>query len=136
MSEQNKALDAESPIASFFKSLLIGGGPVNASVRPQEFTRMNDSNISIQHDSLFVHVRVNNGLVSKRREDVFIRTAFISSVAVGFHHGQRNSVDEPLAVVTVTVQSTSSHTVHSFFFKEYEEAFQVAKKILIFTPPR
>jgi hypothetical protein len=27
---QNKALDAEPPRASFVKSLLIGGGPVNA----------------------------------------------------------------------------------------------------------
>jgi len=29
----NKALDAEPPIASFVKSMLIGGGPVNAGVR-------------------------------------------------------------------------------------------------------
>jgi len=29
---QNKALDAEPPIASFLKSTLIGGGPVNAVV--------------------------------------------------------------------------------------------------------
>ena len=28
----NKALDAEPPIASFLKSMLIGGGPVNAVV--------------------------------------------------------------------------------------------------------
>jgi hypothetical protein len=28
----NKALDAEPPIASFLKSMLIGGGPVNANV--------------------------------------------------------------------------------------------------------
>lgn len=28
----NQALDAEPPIASFLKSLLIGGGPVNAAV--------------------------------------------------------------------------------------------------------
>jgi hypothetical protein len=28
----NKALDAEPPIASFLKSMLIGGGPVNATV--------------------------------------------------------------------------------------------------------
>ncbi len=27
-----KALDAEPPIASFLKSMLIGGGPVNAAV--------------------------------------------------------------------------------------------------------
>jgi len=26
----NKALDAEPPVASFVKSMLIGGGPVNA----------------------------------------------------------------------------------------------------------
>lgn len=30
---QNKALDAEPPIASYLMSTLIGGGPVNASVR-------------------------------------------------------------------------------------------------------
>ena len=30
----NKAFDAEPPIASFPKSMLFGGGPVNASVRP------------------------------------------------------------------------------------------------------
>jgi hypothetical protein len=30
----NKALDAEPPIASFLKSRLIGGGPVNAAVTP------------------------------------------------------------------------------------------------------
>jgi hypothetical protein len=29
---QNKALDAEPPIASFLTSMLIGGGPVNANV--------------------------------------------------------------------------------------------------------
>jgi hypothetical protein len=29
----NKALDAEPPIASLLKSMLIGGGPVNAVVR-------------------------------------------------------------------------------------------------------
>ncbi len=29
---QNQALDAEPPIASFVKSMLIGGGPVNAAV--------------------------------------------------------------------------------------------------------
>ncbi len=29
---QNQALDAEPPIASFLKSMLIGGGPVNAAV--------------------------------------------------------------------------------------------------------
>ena len=28
----NKVLDAEPPIASFLKSMLIGGGPVNAVV--------------------------------------------------------------------------------------------------------
>jgi hypothetical protein len=28
----NKVLDAEPPIASFLKSMLIGGGPVNAAV--------------------------------------------------------------------------------------------------------
>jgi hypothetical protein len=28
----NKALDAEPPIASYLNSMLIGGGPVNASV--------------------------------------------------------------------------------------------------------
>ena len=28
----NKELDAEPPIASFLKSMLIGGGPVNAAV--------------------------------------------------------------------------------------------------------
>ena len=28
----NKALDAEPPIASYVKSMLIGGGPVNAGV--------------------------------------------------------------------------------------------------------
>ena len=28
----NNALDAEPPIASFMKSMLIGGGPVNADV--------------------------------------------------------------------------------------------------------
>ncbi len=28
----NKALDAEPPIASFLKSMLIGGGPVTAAV--------------------------------------------------------------------------------------------------------
>jgi hypothetical protein len=32
MTWQNKALDAEPPIASFMKSMLIGGGPVNAGV--------------------------------------------------------------------------------------------------------
>jgi hypothetical protein len=31
---QNKALDAEPPIASFLRSMLIGGGPVNAAVTP------------------------------------------------------------------------------------------------------
>ena len=31
-----KALDAEPPIASFLKSTLIGGGPVNANVMPLE----------------------------------------------------------------------------------------------------
>ena len=30
---ENKALDAEPPVASFLKSMLIGGGPVNAIVR-------------------------------------------------------------------------------------------------------
>jgi hypothetical protein len=30
----NQALDAEPPIASFLRSMLIGGGPVNAAVRP------------------------------------------------------------------------------------------------------
>ena len=30
--QQNKALDGESPIASFVKPILIGGGPVNAVV--------------------------------------------------------------------------------------------------------
>ena len=34
--QNNKALDAEPPIASFLKSMLIGGGPVNAAVRPGE----------------------------------------------------------------------------------------------------
>ena len=33
----NKALDAEPPVASFRKSMLIGGGPVNAAVRAREF---------------------------------------------------------------------------------------------------
>jgi hypothetical protein len=37
----NKALDAEPPIASFLKSMLIGGGPVNASVRRQDLARLN-----------------------------------------------------------------------------------------------
>lgn len=32
----NKALDAESPIASFLMSVLIGGDPVNASVLPRK----------------------------------------------------------------------------------------------------
>ena len=31
---QNKALDAEPPVASFLTSMLIGGGPVNADVPP------------------------------------------------------------------------------------------------------
>ncbi len=31
----NQAFDAEPPIASFLKSILIGGGPVNATVRRQ-----------------------------------------------------------------------------------------------------
>jgi len=31
-SSDNQALDAEPPIASFLKSMLIGGGPVNAVV--------------------------------------------------------------------------------------------------------
>jgi hypothetical protein len=31
-----KALDAEPPIASFLKSMLSGGGPVNANVIWQE----------------------------------------------------------------------------------------------------
>ena len=31
---QNKAFDAEPPIASFLKSMFIGGGPVNAGVIP------------------------------------------------------------------------------------------------------
>jgi hypothetical protein len=30
----NNALDAEPPIASFLKLMLIGGGPVNAIVMP------------------------------------------------------------------------------------------------------
>ena len=30
----NQALDAEPPIASYMKSMLIGGGPVTAVVRP------------------------------------------------------------------------------------------------------
>jgi hypothetical protein len=30
--QHNKVLDAEPPIASFLKSMLIGGGPVNANV--------------------------------------------------------------------------------------------------------
>jgi hypothetical protein len=34
----HKALDAEPPIASFVKSMLIGGGPVNASVRIESAT--------------------------------------------------------------------------------------------------
>jgi hypothetical protein len=34
----NKALDAEPPIASFLKSMLIGGGPVNAAVELNRFT--------------------------------------------------------------------------------------------------
>ena len=34
----NKALDAEPPIASFLKSMLLGGGPVNAAVICMEFT--------------------------------------------------------------------------------------------------
>jgi hypothetical protein len=29
--QNNKALDAEPPVASFLKSKLIGGGPVNAA---------------------------------------------------------------------------------------------------------
>jgi hypothetical protein len=29
----NQALDAEPPIASFLRSMLVGGGPVNAIVR-------------------------------------------------------------------------------------------------------
>jgi hypothetical protein len=33
----NKALDAEPPIASFLKSMLIGGGPVNANVELNGF---------------------------------------------------------------------------------------------------
>ena len=36
----NNALDAEPPIASFLKSMLIGGGPVNAGVLPQMETSM------------------------------------------------------------------------------------------------
>jgi hypothetical protein len=32
-SSDNNALDADPPIASFLKSMLIGCGPVNASVR-------------------------------------------------------------------------------------------------------
>jgi hypothetical protein len=32
MGSKNKALDAEPPVASFLKSMLIGGGPVNADV--------------------------------------------------------------------------------------------------------
>jgi hypothetical protein len=42
---QNKALDAEPPIASFVKSMLIGGGPVTSVVlqqiekRPTQATR-------------------------------------------------------------------------------------------------
>ncbi len=35
----NKALDAEPPIASFQKSMLIGGGPVNASVLPKKMKK-------------------------------------------------------------------------------------------------
>jgi hypothetical protein len=33
-SSQNNALDADPPIASLLKSTLVGGGPVNATVRP------------------------------------------------------------------------------------------------------
>ncbi len=32
--QHNNASDAEPPTASFVKSMLIGGGPVNATVRP------------------------------------------------------------------------------------------------------
>ena len=35
---RTKALDAEPPIVSFAKSTLIGGGPVNATVRHTENT--------------------------------------------------------------------------------------------------
>ncbi len=30
--QSNKAFDTEPPVASFLKSMLIGGGPVNATV--------------------------------------------------------------------------------------------------------
>ena len=35
ITKNNKALDAEPPIASLLKSRMIGGGPVNAAVRRQ-----------------------------------------------------------------------------------------------------
>ena len=40
-SEANKALEAEPPIASILKSMLIGGGPVNAAVIRLKTTRSN-----------------------------------------------------------------------------------------------
>ena len=42
----NKALDAEPPIASFLESMLIGGGPVNANVRQLKLAcDINQSNV-------------------------------------------------------------------------------------------
>ena len=36
MNRPNIALDAEPPCAPFLTSILLGGGPVNAVVRPTE----------------------------------------------------------------------------------------------------
>jgi len=46
-SATNKALDTEPPIASFLKSKLIGGGPVNASVRRVIASKVSMSTIII-----------------------------------------------------------------------------------------
>jgi hypothetical protein len=49
---QNKALDAEPPIASFLKSMLIGGGPVNAAVRRTSNSVAEERAVTLQHATL------------------------------------------------------------------------------------
>ena len=40
----NNALDTEPPIVSFVKSMLIGGGPVNAVVMPIQLRHLHNEN--------------------------------------------------------------------------------------------
>jgi hypothetical protein len=63
ITKDNKALDAEPPIASLLKSRMIGGGPVNAAVRhpgiqqPKVEARMS-TDISIEAMSVAEKVRL------------------------------------------------------------------------------